>query len=84
MEDFFDYQEVGALPGAFGRVRSRKYEDYFHTLSDREFLRNFRFSKDGVLRLTALVEPRLNADREQLRGRPRIPPIRQVVQNFLK
>ena len=84
MEELFYQQEIEALNGGMGRAHTRNYEDYFHTLSNREFVRNFRFSKEGVVRLTALVEHRLNEHREELRGRPRIPVFRQAASLYIK
>ena len=84
MEEFFYQQEIGALHRGRGRAHTRNYEDYFHTLSNREFVRNFRICKEGVVRLTALVEHRLNEYHEELKGRPRIPVFRQAASLYIK
>ena len=49
--------------------RRRERVDPFN-LPDREFKARYRFSKDGVRKLTDILRPYLNADAENMRGLP--------------
>ena len=62
MEDFLLMQDIVEL-NRQDRLRRRNDNVFMHTLSDEEFLRQFRFSKEGVTRLTELLEDHIVATR---------------------
>ena len=76
MEEYFLIEENRH----FNRVlRHRVHQnDPFEMFSDREFLLNFRFTKQGVRDLTDILAPTLVRQNVAGKGRTPIPPLREV------
>ena len=61
--DFLEALEMEAIaneqlpppPPAPRRQRERSCEEFFQVMSDLEFMRTFRFSKEGVRHITGLL-----------------------------
>ena len=68
MEEAFLYEEVLMAPDEGERERYQPRRDLFEYDNDREFERRTRFTKDGVRRLAARLEPYLG--HETNRGLP--------------
>ena len=71
VNDIMDVHDIHDIHHYFRprRVRRRERVDPFN-LPDREFKARYRFSKDGVRKLTDILRPYLNADAENNRGLP--------------
>ena len=71
VNDIMDIHDIHDIHHYFRprRVRRRERVDPFN-LPDREFKARYRFSKDGVRKLTDILRPYLNADAENMRGLP--------------
>ena len=76
MDDVEDV-EAGedAAAGIAAQLVIKNNRDYFEELSDKQFLRNFRFDKDSVLRIVHLLEGHLKTEGE---GNQRLDPEHQV------